>query len=387
MGPSEQVERFLVDEAPPTPFVIMDLDVIRQRYLELAKALPDATVFYAVKANPSPEIVSLLARLGSSFDVASPAEIDLCIGCGADPEMISFGNTIKKEAAIALAWEKGIRLFAFDSAEELAKLVRHAPGSTAFCRILCDGAGADYPLTRKFGCDPELARVLLTDAAAADMEVGVSFHVGSQQRDPAAWDRALATVADLFAFLRARGIEPSVVNLGGGFPGRYRDDLPSVAAYGKAIGTSVRRRLGPDLPARIIAEPGRYLVADAGLLRSEVVLVTRKAPFDEQRWVYLDAGLYSGLVETIDNAICYMLRTSRDGEAGPTGPVVLAGPTCDSIDILYENVDYRLPLSLQGADHVDFLSAGAYTSATSMTPGFNGFPPVVTYFVEAESVP
>ena len=207
----------------------------------------------------------------------------------------------------------------------------------------------------------------------------MSFHVGSQQRDPWAWDRVLALVADQFAALRAEGVEPAVVNIGGGFPGHYVGDVPATVSYGAAITESIARRLGPDVP-RVIAEPGRYLVADAGLIRTEVVTVARKSRFDEQRWVYLDIGLFGGLAETLGEAIRYRIRTPHDG--APVGPVVLAGPTCDSADVLYERADYHLPLALAAGDQVDLLSAGAYT-ATYSTVGFNGFPPLRTYYLAA----
>ncbi len=131
----------------------------------------------------------------------------------------------------------------------------------------------------------------------------------------------------------------------------------------------------------MIAEPGRYLVADAGVMQTEVVLVARKAAYDEQRWVYLDVGMFGGLAETMGEAIRYRLRTPHDG--GSTGPVVLAGPTCDSADILYQHYSYQLPLALEPGDRVDVLSAGAYTTTYS-TVGFNGFAPLAAYYLPAQ---
>jgi ornithine decarboxylase len=335
-------------------------------------------VFYAVKANPAPEVIALLAELGCGFDVASPAEVELCIDGGVDPSRISFGNTIKKASAIRHAVDRGVSLFAFDSEDELGKLLAYAPGATLFCRILSDGSGADWPLSRKFGCQPELALDLLLSAHRAGHPVGLSFHVGSQQREPSAWDRALAQVADLLAAMRAEDVEPELVNIGGGFPGRYVEAVPETSAYGGVIGRALERRLGPSVP-RIIAEPGRYLVADAGVIQSEVVMVSRKARFDEQRWVFLDVGMFGGLAEVLGEAIHYPIRTPHDGAGrGGLGPVVIAGPTCDSADILYEHTDYRLPLALQTGDRVELLSTGAYT-LTYASVGFNGFPPLRSY--------
>jgi ornithine decarboxylase len=382
-GPSDRIEEYLRREDPVTPCVIIDLDIVRDRYEELDAALPDAQLFYAVKANPTPDVLELLADLGSSFDVASRNELERCHALGIDAERISFGNTVKKAADVAAAHELGVRRFAFDSAEELDKISEHAPGSVAFCRILCDGSGADYPLSRKFGCSPELALPLLGAAASRGHEVGLSFHVGSQQRLPEAWDRAFAQVADVFARLRADDIEPALINIGGGFPGNYDDGVPPVVEYGECITAALRRRIGPELPRWVMAEPGRGLVADAGLVRTEVVLVTRKDPFDEHRWVYLDVGTFGGLIEAVGEAIRYPLRTTVDVNGGEeVGPVVLAGPTCDSMDVLYEHTKYELPLSLAVGDRIDLLAAGAYT-ATLSTVGFNGFDPLVVHHLEA----
>lgn len=368
-----------------SPVLVVDLDVVRQRYVELVRALPGIAVFYAVKANPLPEVLRLLVELGASFDVASPGEIEQCLASGAAPGSLSFGNTVKKVSAITAAYAAGVDRFAFDSDSELDKLISAAPGAVAFCRVLCDGFGAAWPLSRKFGCAPDLARRLLGRAARAGLRPGVSFHVGSQQFDPTAWDRALAVVADLRAELRADGIELDLVNLGGGLPAPYIETVPSLAEYGEAIVAAVRRRLGPTPPAEIIIEPGRHLVADAGALRCEVVTVGRKSAHDRHRWVYLDVGMFSGLAEVMGQAIRYPIVSERPASATPTGPVVLAGPTCDSADILYETVDYQLPLDLSPGDRLHLCSAGAY-STTYSTIGFNGFPPLDVEVLSARPI-
>ncbi|HVM07800.1 MAG TPA: type III PLP-dependent enzyme [Acidimicrobiales bacterium] len=376
-GLTRAIQTFLDGEPRPTPFLVIDLDVVSERYDSLAAALPEADIFYAVKANPDPDVLRTLLARGCRFDVASVGEIDLCTSIGATGEQMSFGNTIKKVDAIRHAYEAGIRLFAFDAMSELEKLDRLAPDATVFCRVLCDGSGADWPLSRKFGCAPDLAVDLLFAAAASGHPVGVSFHVGSQQRDVGAWDRALAMVADLFAALRGCDIEPAVVNIGGGFPGTYLEPAPAIEEYGAAIRRALARRFGTHLP-RLIAEPGRYMVADAGVVETEVVSVTKKARFDEQRWVFLDVGTYGGLAEAAGEALRYRFVTPRAHDTA--GPVVIAGPTCDSVDILYEQTTYQFPLSLEAGDRIQILGAGAYTTTCSSV-GFNGFPPLAAYVV------
>lgn len=375
---------FLERHDPPTPCLLLDLDIVEERFRHLRSALPEATIYYAVKANPEPEVVRLLVELGSRFDVASPAEIELCIECGADPSTISYGNTIKKRVDIAFAHSLGVRLFAVDSRTELLKVAAEAPGSAVFCRLLTDGRGADWPLSRKFGCEPDMAVDLLLEAAELGLEArGISFHVGSQQRDPTQWRPAVARAAAVARAVEGRSggaVRPRLLNLGGGFPAQYVQDIPDIAAYAAAIRAAVVEEFGPD-PDRhpeLIVEPGRYVVGDAGVLHTEVVLVARKSYDDDERWVYLDTGVFGGLAETLGEAIQYRMVTSRDG--GPAGPVVLAGPTCDSVDVLYERTRYELPLELRDGDRLTILSAGAYTKAYC-TDGFNGFDPIPAFCV------
>ena len=373
-----KIGRFLADRQPATPCLVVDLDVVAENYRALDRALPDAEIYYAVKANPARPIVCLLGRLGSKFDTASIYEIEQCRGYGIDTARMAFGSTIKKERDIAAAFAWGVDLFAFDCEAELHKIARAAPGARVLCRILTDGAGADWPLSEKFGCHADMAVDLLEHAAHRGLQpYGVSFHVGSQQRDVAQWDIAIGRTAVIFTALSRRGIELEMVDLGGGFPARYRQDVPGLEAYGGAIMTAMRRHFGNNLP-RMMVEPGRCIPGDAGVIQTEIVLISRKSYDDEKRWVYLDIGRFGGLPEVLDEAIQYRLRTPRDG--GPGGPVVIAGPTCDEVDMLYETSGYELPLDLRVGDKIEILSAGAYTT-TYASVGFNGFPPLDEHYI------
>ena len=261
---TDRIKEFLARNREDGPRLVVDLDVVRENYLGFAKALPDTRVFYAVKANPAPEILSLLADLGSCFDTASIAEIKQSLAAGATPDRISFGNTIKKEKDIARAYTLGIRLYAVDCEAEVEKVARAAPGSKVFCRILCDGSGAEWPLSRKFGCGPQMAARVLERAQALGLAAhGLSFHVGSQQRNPRMWDRALKTSAGIFRDLAERGVQLQMINLGGGFPTRYLKQVPGVRTYGQTIFRALRRHFGNRIPETII-EPGRGMVGNAG---------------------------------------------------------------------------------------------------------------------------
>lgn len=375
---TDKISRFITAEQPKTPFLVVDLDIITENYRELRRTLPMAHVYYAVKANPAPEVIQRLVKLGSSFDVASTAEIELVLGAGADTSRISFGNTIKKERDIAWAFERGVRLFAFDSEAELQKLSRSAPGAKVFCRLLTTCDGADWPLSRKFGCEPDMARDLLLKAKKLGLEpYGLSFHVGSQQTRLDQWDVVLAQTAHLFDSLAKEGITLQMVNIGGGLPARYREAVAPVGAYAAAITKAFKKTFGKMLP-RIIIEPGRSLVGDSGVLEAEVVLISKKSYDEDVRWVYLDIGKFGGLAETHDEAIKY--RIEAVGKKGPTGAVILAGPSCDSVDILYEKFQYRLPLSLKVGDRIRFYATGAYT-ASYASVGFNGFDPLPTHCI------
>src|SRR5690606_625985 len=328
---TQRILDFLATRRPEGPCLVVDLEVVRENFLAFQKALPDSRIYYAVKANPAPEILRLLASMGSSFDTASVAEIEMVLEAGATPDRISYGNTIKKERDIKRAHDLGVRLFAVDCTEEVDKIARAAPGSRVFCRVLTDGAGAEWPLSRKFGCVPEKAVDVMRHAARVSLQAyGVSFHVGSQQTDLDAWDRALADARYVFAALAEEGITLKMVNMGGGFPTRYLRDVPGAEAYGQAIFSALRRHFGNRLPETII-EPGRAMVGNAGVIKSEVVLISKKSEDDDVRWVYLDIGKFGGLAETMDEAIRYPVATPRDGDE--TAPCVLAGPTCDSADV------------------------------------------------------
>ncbi|MCM2563431.1 type III PLP-dependent enzyme [Lutimaribacter sp. EGI FJ00015] len=354
------------------PTLVIDRDAVICRHAALAQGLGRARIHYALKANPAPQLLSALARAGCGFDAASRAEIQLCLDAGATPDRISFGNTIKRADDIAWAHEQGVTLYAADAVEELEKIARRAPRTRVYIRILVMNSQADWPLSRKFGCAPEQALDLMDLATRLGLRpVGLSFHVGSQTRRAAMWAPVLDQVAQVWHAARDGGHALDLLNIGGGFPAFYGEAVDAPELYAAQVMQQVTDRFG-DVP-NVMAEPGRGLVAEAGAIAAEVLLVSRKSATDLNRWVYLDIGRFSGLAETEGEAIRYQFLTALDGQ--PTAPCILAGPSCDSADVLYEKRPVDLPLGLAAGDRIVIRNCGAYTS-TYASVGFNGFPPL-----------
>ncbi len=369
------IQRFV--ETEETPFLVMQLDMIKYKFEEFRSSFPYAKIYYAVKANPGAEVLALLRDLGSNFDIASVYELDKVLALGVSPDRVSYGNTIKKAKHVREAYEKGVRLFVTDSEADVKILAKEAPGSKIFFRVLMEAMTADWPLSRKFGCQPRMVTELVSQAADAGLEpFGISFHVGSQQREISAWDAAIAKANYLFEWMEEEHIHLKAMNMGGGFPADYLSKTNPLSMYAEEITRYIGLHFGDDAP-EIYLEPGRGMVGEAGVLVSEVVLISKKSKTDLKRWVYTDVGKFNGLIETMEESIKYPVYTEKTGE---TGDVILAGPTCDSQDIMYEDFKYQLPLELDIGDKIYWLSTGAYTTSYSSVE-FNGFPPLKTYFV------
>lgn len=373
----ERIKAF--SENKETPFLVIDTATVERRLEQLVNVFPYAGIYYAVKANPAIEILTMMRDKNVNFDIASIYELDRVLSLGISPDRISFGNTIKKSKDVRYFYEKGVRMYATDSEADIRNIAKAAPGSRVYVRILTEGTlTADWPLSRKFGCQSDMAMDLIILAKDLGLiPYGISFHVGSQQREIGAWDAAIGKVKGIFDRLEQEdGIKLKMINLGGGFPANYLSKANDLETYGQEITRFLTESFGEGLP-EIILEPGRSLIADAGVMVTEVVLISRKSRTALHRWVYTDVGKFSGLIETMDEAIKYPIFTGKKGEVEE---VVLAGPTCDSADILYENYKYKLPLNLAISDRIYWLSTGAYTSSYSAVE-FNGFPPLTVYFI------
>lgn len=376
----QKIQNFAANK--PSPFLVVDLERIEFKYQELQDSFPKAHLFYAVKANPSCEIIQRLDQLGSYFDIASIYELDRVMACGIGAERISFGNTIKKAADVKYAYDKGVRLFVTDAQADLEQIAQFAPNARVFVRVLVEsGTTSDWPLSRKFGCDPDMAIDLMVKAKQMGLQpYGVSFHVGSQQNDVTVWRTALKTVKHVFETLEQQhGIQLELINAGGGFPAQYLADIDSIQSYAQQIQSYLDEYFQQKIT--LFLEPGRSLVGDAGVIVSEIVLIAHKSEQDEKRWIYTDVGVFNGLIETLGEMIKYPIYTPKMQNNMAKSNVILAGPTCDSTDIMYEKIAYPLPQDLVMGDRLYWLSTGAYTTSYASVE-FNGYPPLKTFYLE-----
>ncbi len=358
-----------------TPFLVLDLSYVEENYFRLKNSIENNEIFYAVKANSHEKILEMLRDLGCSFDSASRGEINKLLGLGIDPKKISFGNTIKKEEDIKYAWENGIEYFAVDSEMEVEKIARNAPGAKVYGRIAMSSNDADWPLSGKFGTDVDHVIEILKYANRKGLTpYGVSFHVGSQSYNKHKWKEAILSVSKVFEKLAEKGIYLKLVNLGGGIPVKHVKPIPEVEEIGQVVNEAIHEYLGWVDGLRIFSEPGRSMVGNAGIMASKVVLRSRKGTQD---WVYLDVGVFHGLMETIEN---FRYEVIVDGkENHETVSMTLAGPSCDSVDTIYDEVE--LPVDIDYQDIVYFINTGAYTIEYA-SPHFNGITPPELYTVE-----
>lgn len=348
--------------------------------INLQSLSPRAKIYYAVKANPSANILSCFIEQDAFFEVASINEIKLILSLGCVPNRICFGNIAKKKEDIKAAYDCGVQLFVADSKEELSKIAKYAPGAKVLIRIAANGANAVWSMALKFGCDIDTAVKLVLDSVKMGLKPhGISFHVGSQQLNPYDWEAPIRDASFIFQEVSRHGITLPVLDLGGGFPIDYQKEVPEIKYFIEVIDKLLETHFPSNIP-EIFYEPGRFLVGNAGEIFSQVILATDRENLkgEKRRWVYLDIGVYGGLAEASDNEIRYNLATDRTGEMIVTS---LAGPTCDSTDIMYKKDHFLLPCDLQSGDIVRIENTGAYTSSYSSI-GFNGFVPLQVYCID-----
>ena len=343
------------------PFLIVDTAIVRTKARRFRAAMPRVRPHYAVKANPDRRVLKVLAQEGCGFEIASTTELDLLLGLGVPAAEIFFSNPVKARDAIAYAAGKGVEWFVIDSPDELRKVHEIKPDAKLYLRIAAPNIGSDWPLSGKFGAGASEARDIVAAAAKRGADLaGVTFHVGSQCRNPENWRVALEKARSLFDAMTKAGLKPRLLNIGGGYPVRHVKPIPSIEMIGQVVNEGLKAF--PD-EVQVIAEPGRYLVSDAGYFVCRVLATATRGG---KRWMHWDAGMFGGIIETTEG-LKYKIRTDR---SGPDVAWTVGGPTCDSVDIVMR--DEPLPSDLQEGDFVYLRNAGAYTTAYASQ--FNGFP-------------
>jgi len=343
------------------PFLIVDTAIVRGKVRRFRAAMPRVRPHYAVKANPDRRVLKVLIQEGCGFEIASTAELDLLLGLGVPAAEIFYSNPVKSRESIAYAASKGVEWFVIDSLEELRRVFEVKPDAKQYVRISAPNIGSDWPLSGKFGAGASDTREIVAAASRLGADLaGVTFHVGSQCRNPENWRVALEKARNGFEQMTKAGLKPRLLNIGGGFPVRHVKPIPSVETIGAIVNEGLKAF--PE-DTQVIAEPGRYLVSDAGYFVCRVLGTATRAG---KRWMHWDAGLFGGVIEAAEG-LKYRIRTDR---SGPDVPWTVGGPTCDSVDVVMR--EEPLPSDLQEGDFIYIRNAGAYTTAYASQ--FNGFP-------------
>ena len=343
------------------PFLILDNAIVREKARRFRAAMPRVRPHYAVKANPDRRVVKALLQEGCSFEIASTAELDLLLALGANVAEVFYSNPMKSRQAISYAAARGVEWFVVDSVDELRRVHELKADAKTYLRVETPNIGSDWPLTGKFGAGASETREIISTAAKLGADLaGVTFHVGSQCRNPENWRVGIEKARSLFDAMAKVGLKPRMLDIGGGFPVRHVKPIPSIEIIGAVVNEALKA-----FPAevRVVAEPGRYLVSDAAYFVCRVIGTATRGG---KRWMHWDAGLFGGVIETSEG-LKYRIRTER---SGPDIPWHVAGPTCDSVDVILR--DEPLPSDLQEGDFVYLRNAGAYTTAYASE--FNGFP-------------
>jgi ornithine decarboxylase len=348
----------LSDEVPP--YLLIDRDIVREKASIIGRNIKNAKVFYAVKANPDREVLAFLNGLGTGFEIASEGELQILASLGVAPERIISSNPVKTLTFLTQAVDYGMRHFAYDSLSEVEKLSRYAPECNVYVRLSVPNEGSEWPLSKKFGVELDEAAELLIIAKNRGLNpVGITFHVGSQCHNVYNWHTAIEKARDLWEIAGQSGIQLKMLNIGGGYPIRYTKNVIDVPTIEKRVNGLISQKFPQDI--EIFIEPGRAVVGDAGVFVSTVVGKARRG--DEQ-WIYIDIGVFNGLMESI-GGIKY---TYVVGSKSEPKRWTIAGPSCDSFDVI--DRDVMLPEPEIG-NRILILSSGAYT--VSYASEFNGF--------------
>jgi len=355
--------RYLDKEGIETPFLLIDKDKVREKASLIGRHIKKSRVFYAVKANPDIEILRYLNKLNMNFEIASEGELEILTSIGVKPSRIISSNPVKSLKFLRIAASYGVHSVSFDSAEEVDKLAEFIPHGNVYVRLSVPNEGSEWPLSKKFGVELDEAVHLLSYARDKGLNpIGVTFHVGSQCTNIYNWNIALDKAKTLWDLAKKKGIRLKLLNIGGGYPIRYTKNVIGIEAIEKNVNSLIFERFPGDIEVHI--EPGRAVVGDAGIF---VTTVIGKAKRDDEDWVYLDVGVFNGLMESV-GGIKYSYLVESHKQTRTRKQWTVAGPSCDSFDVIDKNVTLPEP---QVGSLMLILSSGAYT--VSYASEFNGF--------------
>jgi len=348
----------LSDELPP--YLLMDKEVVKEKVSVIGKNIKNSKVFYAVKANPDVEVLRFLNSLGTGFEIASEGELQILASLGVEPERIITSNPIKTFKFLEQAVDYGVNYFAYDSMVEVEKLAKYAPGCNVYVRLSVPNEGSEWPLSKKFGVELDAASELLVYAKGKGLNpVGITFHVGSQCNNIYNWNTAVDKARDLWENAEQNGIKLRMLNIGGGYPIRYTKNVVDVETIEKKVNKVIYQKFPEDID--IFIEPGRAVVGDAGIFVSTVI---GKAMRGDENWLYIDVGVFNGLMESVGGIKYTYVVGSRNEPKTWT----ISGPSCDSFDVIDKEVELPEP---EVGNRILILSSGAYT--ISYASEFNGF--------------
>jgi ornithine decarboxylase len=364
-----RLDTVLQDPLTITPTLVLDYDIIDNTYDRFIDAFPGGLIYYAMKANANPLISRLVVEKGGGLEIASLAELERALDAGASGDQIICSNPIKNPAFLKRMAAADVYAVVVDSTYEVEKVAQHMPGARVYVRLAVDNTGSVLPLAGKFGVDAALALELVDQARELGLQpIGLSFHVGSQCLSPRNWANAIRACGDVWRAAEERGHDFYFLDLGGGFPaGHYHNpSIPTIEAIGALVMDAVDAYIPytPDL--MLILEPGRGLVGESGRLLASVEGMAKRG---DDTWVYLDAGVFNGLMETYEGFPPVVSVLGEDAADRPLARYTLAGPSCDSCDVIARHIE--LP-ELHIGDRLVFFDTGAYTNEYAVA--FNGFP-------------
>jgi ornithine decarboxylase len=355
--------QYLDRENIETPFLLVDGEKVREKASLIGRHIKNSKLFYAVKANPDIEILRFLNGLTAGFEIASEGELEMLSRIGVEPSRIISSNPVKTLKFLKNAASYGVNHFSFDSGEEVEKLARLIPECNVYVRLSVPNEGSEWPLSKKFGVELEDAASLLLYAKDKGLNpVGITFHVGSQCTNVYNWNIALDKARTLWDIAKKKGMHLKLLNVGGGYPIRYTKNVVDIETIERNVNSLIYEKFPEDVEIHI--EPGRAVVGDAGIF---VTTVIGKARRDDEDWVYIDVGVFNGLMESI-GGIKYSYIVESHKQMRHKKQWTIAGPSCDSFDVIDKNISLPEP---RVGNLILILSSGAYT--ISYASEFNGF--------------